>query len=504
MKNVHDDLYGYARQDIERESADIFQEVYNILDDDGVKKSKNKKKKKKRIWKKLLIFIILLIGATGIGYFSYVKIYMTAERFLDNTLKEIESWSAPLANYFALSNREENPNNTLGHMTTDFKFTSNVAEYQNFTNLNFIFDGYWDWNQDVAFLALDINNLEEDYLYGDIYINNKTVHYNLPDIYDNVLYSTSEDNIMDGIADSDILANISSQALYGLVNNGGKFLANILKNSDVRTSYSQINVIYEYSINESNKEEIANIINQYISDDGVFSFFESLLNNDWQVESQDIPNINIKLEVNIFTRKVDIIDIVVDDELLHGTRINDNKYRFVDEADDYIDLEIYDNRFTMSINVDDKTDTQLQINMENERIDVTLIAIPGKMNLVLEKINNDEESIKFDYTFEDITFNFDLTNKMEDNNIFNTGSITWDLTGSYLTLEFDNKLNFEEQVPIKVYEDAVKVDSLQEEDYNVIADNLTTLLNNLPYSPLSDILLLLIVQNGETNGESTI
>ena len=89
-------------------------------------------------------------------------------------------------------------------------------------------------------------------------------------------------------------------------------------------------------------------------------------------------------------------------------------------------------------------------------------------------------------------------------NIFNTGSITWDLTGSYLTLEFDNKLNFEEQVPIKVYEDAVKVDSLQEEDYNVIADNLTTLLNNLPYSPLSDILLLLIVQNGETNGESTI
>ena len=152
------DLFGYAKQDIERETdfdydnneTAIDEEFYDIFEDDHKKRKKHNiskpKAKKKTIPFLICIFLILVI-AIG-GSFAYVKFFFTAEKFLDNTSQDFNTWIAKmLASDTTVPTEIVNYDlNNSFQITGDLQFTSNVAAYQDFSNLVFNYDAYLDNN----------------------------------------------------------------------------------------------------------------------------------------------------------------------------------------------------------------------------------------------------------------------------------------------------------------------------------------------------------------------
>ena len=511
MRKDFDDLYGYTKQNIAPKIAEIpkeskfaTQEYYSILDDEIKKVPKApKEKKKKRSSKVLLtvlIVILLVIAAGTLGSYAYTKIYLTAERFLDTSLDKMYNQT--------LLSLKSMPEDSLlidyskpYHVASNFNFTSNIAEYYDFTNFKFSLDEYLDINKNTLYYSLDIDNATSDFFAGEMYFKDNIVYYNSENIYNNSIYAKNDKSISEMLEDTTIVNSIFPSGIYGLINNFGEVIVDCLKESDIKTINKGLTVVYKYNINASNKKNIAQVINDFTSSDTFLNIFNTISKNDTPtVTPEDIPDINLTIEMNIITQKIVAINVDFDDDYIHGIRINDNKFRFTDSNNDYIDIEIYENEFTITTTIDEYTDSQFKIEKSDNTINCSLIIEGYTLKLNVEQIEENAQTIDLRLETADYILNVDYQTTIDDNSYSYTGNIGLDIAGSTLGIDFTSNITFGEEVPIKLYEDTISLEDLTEEDYNLIANNINTIINSLPDNPIIDFIALFMVESEKSNG----
>ena len=174
-------LYGYDVQKIERvkvnevanvksdEDFEMTGEFYDILGDE---KKKKKGKKKSHVFTILIIFLVIF-GIGGLGFFAYIKVYFTADRFLDNIAKD---YNAYIENLNINANYEPYNLDEGYELSGEFNFTSNMPIYENLNTLNFIYDTYFDFSEEKAYYDLALEHDSEVLLNGEMYID-KTNFY---------------------------------------------------------------------------------------------------------------------------------------------------------------------------------------------------------------------------------------------------------------------------------------------------------------------------------------
>ena len=469
-------LCGYDVQKIERvkvnevaniksdEGFEMTGEFYDILGDE---KKKKKGKKKNHVFTILIIFLVIF-GIGGLGFFAYIKVYFTADRFLDNIAKDYNTYIENLninANY-------EPYNLDEGYeLSGEFNFTSNMPIYENLNTLNFIYDTYFDFSEEKAYYDLALEHDSEVLLNGEMYIDKTNFYYSFPQIFLRTLYTNSEETPFTmNTSDIDIIKLLEVP----------KYFLEALEYADKNTINKGLTNIYRYEINDSNKETIINKFKDLIKDnDFVYLIISSMYGDDW-LDNITLENLTLEIEVNVITQ--DIVSFTFNgyEDSFHGLWETDNKFRVTDSAGDYIDINIYEDRCNITFIVDGASYGQINTTYNENEINISIIIEDITLEINLTANNDNSSNIYANMTYLDTSIILNLDTTTQNDKINASGSINIEYAGATLGIEFDTSATFGVSVPIKKYDDYVDVDKLAEEEANEIADGLNELLNNLP------------------------
>ncbi len=517
MKKDSKNLYGYTKQDIiipinggldidkYTKINDNTEEYYDILADE--KKKKIRKKSKNHIFT-FLIIILVILGIGGLGSYAYVKFYFTAERFLDNSVQNFNNW---LTETFTISNSESDVfefdlAKDSWQLKGNIGFTSNVATYEEFANLDFNFNAYSNINKSLEYLTLDILNNETSIFNGEIYIDKTIGYFNIPSIYPSAIYSTmAEDPFLDMQNSEEYIGMVMNfQSYFDIATKYINFVATALKESEITTTNKGLTVLYEYVINDSNKENVNTKLNSLVAEDPLLSaYMKNNIGEDWQ-NINTLSNMNISFEVNVITGKIVTFNVTTKDNTYNGEVINDNKFRITDNSGEYLDIDTYKNRLNITLNSNGTTTEQINIECNDNVITIKYIDAEYKLELSLAE---EDSTSKFNLVMESdgVSVTFNNASTISTENITYNGNIILDMDGTNIGLEYDASINMGIDVPIKLYENAKSVDDLTEDDYNLISNNLNTFISSIPDSPLYQIISLFLVSDEEeTNSESHI
>ena len=383
------DLFGYAKQNIERENNSlnyenyqentIDEEFYDIFEDDHKKRKKRnspKPKSKKKIMPFLIV--ILLILAIGIGgSFAYVKFFFTAEKFLDNTSQDFNTW---ITNMLASDTTvpaeiaDYDFNNPF-QITGNLQFTSNVAAYQDFSNLVLNYDAYLDNNGEKSYFDLDIINGEETMFNAEIYNDKNTSYLNVPTIYSNVIQSSSDESPFGVTFDATLEFNDYSALLTKYIT----YIAEALKESTITTTNKGLTVVYSYEINDTNSQSVTDKLVSLISNDAISNaFIAQSEGENWQESLSNIANMTISIEVNVITKKIVSFNWQTEINNYHGEWINENKFRITDTSGDYTDIDIYENRLSMTSTIDNEIYWQISLERSGDSLSLIHISEPTR------------------------------------------------------------------------------------------------------------------------------
>ena len=493
-------LYGYNLQSIEKEDnnlidpknyntdEEVTEEFYDILGDEN-KKRKKRKKKKNHLFT-VLIVILIVFGVGGLGFLAYVKVFFTAERFLDDSVKD---FSTTISEIFAANNEGTTIDiNEPYQVVGSLNFTSNVAEYEEFTNLDFTFDTYLDINNETAYYDVAILNGENSIYTEEIYYNKDIAYLNIPNIFSSVLTTTIDEPIFD---ENDHLTFDIDE--YGsIITNCFSYIIDTLKLSEMSTINKGLTNIYQYEINEENRGIITDkLMELFVNDNLLNTFLSQIMGENWQDNIEDIAPMTISFEVNVFTKK--IVGFTWDTTVTTytGSWINDNKFRISDTTGDYTDIDMYEDSFSITSIVDNKEYWQISGTSSENTAELNFItpSFTLKITSTLGSDNKATLNVKFDY--DTIVVDFVMTNITSTNNINSTGNITLDISGTTIGIDFAYDINAFVEVPIKIYDNCISTSDLTEDDYNEIAENINGFINNLPENPVIDLISLFLIND---------
>ncbi len=507
------DLFGYAKQDIERETdfdydnkeTAIDEEFYDIFEDDHKKRKKHNiskpKTKKKTIPLLISVFLILVI-AIG-GSFAYVKFFFTAEKFLDNTSQDFNTWIAKmLASDTTVPTEIVNYDlNNSFQITGDLQFTSNVAAYQDFSNLVFNYDAYLDNNKEKLCYDLNVLNGEETMFAAELYGDKKTSYINIPTIYPKAIKFSLEESPFEVTLDASLKVNDYSALLTKYIT----YITEALKESTITTTNKGLTVIYSYEINDKNSKNVTNKLIDLISADALLKAFMIEQNSEnWQESLSNIHNMTISIEVNVITKEIVTFNWETETNNYHGEWQNENKFRITDTVGDYIDIDIYENRLSMASTVNNEIYWQISLERNGDSLKLNYIDPITKLELV-DTCTGKEETLTGTLEYDGLKADFKLNGSIEDKTIKYIGNILFDIEGATIGLEFNTDINLDVVVPIKIYDEFVNEENLTETDYNEIANNLNELLNTIPNNPIDDLIFLYFSDENEIYvGDDTI
>lgn len=507
------DLFGYAKQDIERETdfdydnneTAIDEEFYDIFEDDHKKRKKHNiskpKAKKKTIPFLICIFLILVI-AIG-GSFAYVKFFFTAEKFLDNTSQDFNTWiKKMLATDTTVPTEIVNYDlNNSFQITGDLQFTSNVAAYQDFSNLVFNYDAYLDNNGEKLYYDLNVLNGEETMFTAELYGDKKTSYISIPTIYPKAIKFSLEESPFKVTLDASLKVNDYSALLTKYIT----YITEALKESTITTTNKGLTVIYSYEINDKNSKNVTDKLIDLISADALLKAFIIEQNDEnWQESLSNIHNMTISIEVNVITKEIVTFNWKTETNNYHGEWQNENKFRITDTIGDYVDIDIYENRLSMTSTIDNEIYWQISLERNGDSLKLNYIDPITKLELV-DTYTGNEETLTGTLEYDGLKADFKLNGSIEDKTIKYIGNILFDIEGATIGLKFNTDINIDVVVPIKIYDEFVNEENLTEVDYNEIANNLTELLNTIPNNPIDDLLSFFLLEENEIYvGDDTI
>lgn len=433
----------------------------------------------------LLIVFSLFIAGLIIGMLI-IKFYFTADRFLDNQVKNVNTYIDELFGESSIDMTSFNYLENDVKLKGNVLFMSNMTEYQAINNISIDFETYMSLKNHLLSLDLNLKNADTNTFSGLIYIDNNIGHIDSPNIYSRPLYIKSDDleNYFNSLNENElfnIFTNVNN--IKQLFVRYLQYFAEALKEADMKTEGFGLEITYIYDINDSNKKAIANKFNELISNDVLYKeIFNYIDDNSWEIDADDLSNMQIVINASIIDEKIKSFTITGDDYTLVGEKVNDNKFMITDDAGDYLEIEMYENEYVFNLVIDDKNELHANIKNENNSVIIESILENTKINL---EITNDGH-IELLYSYDDISISFSGNNVLTNaNTIDYDGEIEINYSGSTIGLKYDCSLETGKNImPIKTFENEVDINTLPEEELYVILSNLQNLMNNLPIDSL--------------------
>lgn len=441
-----------------------------------------------------LILILVILALSNLVSFIYCKFFYTAEDFLDDSKQNINTRLTEMFNDKELNYPDFNIDIPY-QMKYDFNFTSNMNEYQDLTNLNFMLDSYIDFKNSLEYSNLVINNGDESLFNGDFYIDENVNYFNIPDIYPKTLYSINENNLW--VSDLNLVSLSWEKIAFKLLDS----IIETLKETDSSSINKWFTIVYKYEINADNNELIKeNLIQLIESDSELNSFFNQIYNENWQ-DNLDVPNLTISFEINIFSKDIVSFNLITSENSFTGKRINDNKFRITDTNNNSLDIDYFADKVTFTYNL--ASGISNQFNFKKTTNGWVLEALLDNIKFTVNSEVIDSSLItNFNVDLGDFTMMVDSTCNLTNNEIIGSGSVEFSTNGATFGLEYNLTFISGVVVPIKTYENALLVDELTDEDYNLIQENLMILLNKIPKNPLTDFLNIFMYSNYDYSYEN--
>ncbi len=477
------DLYGYTKQDIKMINDDT-EEYYDILADEKKKKGK----KPKKYFLGFLVILLIILGIGGVASYAYVKFYFTAEKFLDSSADKFNSW---LKESLTISDKQNIYEFDFTDGSWQFQgnlgFISNNMDYEEFTNLNIGFDMYTNIDESLEYISLNILNKEDEFFKGEYYIDKTIGYLNIPSIYPNAIYSELDENPFIEMQNSSDYAGLimNYQSYIDIVKKYISYMTDALMESDITTINRGLTVLYEYDINDDNKTKVNEKLNSLLNNDVLIKNYLRNLENEII-----IPNMKITFEVNVITRKIVGLNVISDDYTYNGEVINENKFRITDNMNNYLEIDTYKNRINITLTSNEEQVEQLTVLCNDNVITMNYTSKDEKIKLILTEEDNDF-LLSLIMEYEGVNFEINNTSSIIDENMAFKGSLEVDIDGNTMGISYDILCNKDVEVPIKLYENVVSVNDLTEEDYNIMSNNLNTLISSIPDSPIYQIISLL-------------
>lgn len=332
----------------------------------------NNEVKPKNNKKKIIIIISIIIGVillAIIALFVYIKVSFNAGKYLDEKLEEFTTGVNEVFSAFNLNSNSDD----VRYQGT-LKANTNIAQFTGINNATIDFTANYSLVDKIIDLNFDVLNVDTSILNGELYLNENRLVLD-SNIYDTPLYMDITSTIDTAISQEELM-NVLNDANY-FINKFATFIASALKETALTTKIDGLTAKYTYEVNDNNKDEFANKMNELIGNDTEFkSILEELLGeDDPTVKADNIEDFTFYIETKIPSGDVQIFFVVIDKEtIMSGERIDDNTLRIYIGEDYEFDIITKGDEVTINWEIDSENTLNITYNEKSGEINGTIVS----------------------------------------------------------------------------------------------------------------------------------
>ncbi len=429
--------------------------------------SDGKEKKNKSILLIIVALLIVALGLVGVNYLYnrnatntenvYYAVIDNLENAMVKYIDNIDLYNKPFGNDITLNingtSSDKEINNIL-NIIKDMSFNLNTkTDYQN-----------KKLSADYKVLYTNSNIVN-----GNVYINDENIYVNLGELYNKYIKL-----LPDNTSDNDFQINTSSlwnavgnKELKSVIEESSKILKESLKEEYFSRTEEKINVlgkeidVYNHTLklNETDiKEIIITFIDKLSKNDTIIANLKALTNETEETIKNALTELknNIQIdpvtfESNIYmnknSNKLEEMHLKINDEELSFIKDNEEVFNINYNSSKLGTVKVNDQSVTFTFN-DTETNTNLVIELGDNKTALTLKAEGININLEVNKVSEDNTKVKFSFNGKIVEDNYNLT------------------------INIDIKNNAVDKVESKNVSNAVSIDAITEEESNQIINKL--------------------------------
>ena len=424
----------------------------------------------------IVVAVIILLLVVS---FIYIKFKFTAPKFIDEKVEEFSATIDSMFSEYSLNSLEDT------HMSGDLTLNTSMEDLASLNGLTVNFDVGYSLSKEIIDLNLELLNGSDSIASGEIYIDDTAMYIDSSEIFNQVLYSTLEENPFGDINSEEMQSLMDINNFKEFIKNFTKYIATALKEGEVNSSVSGLSAKYTYIINENNKEAFLNKLNELVDNDESMKYFLMLLTNTDDVTFLDVPDMTLEVEVSVPSGDVKNFNFVMEDLKVSLNEISNDNYELtindstvidVKTDGDNINLFYEDDLGLFDITFNNK-DYTLDANIETNGQVIKVAITNSNANTKNTKIELDGTSMEGTA----INLIIDSTVVVKSNEESDTvGNIT--LTSDIANLELEYNVNTKvgkDLVSEKTFDDMKDINDLTSADENTINNNLINILSEL-------------------------
>lgn len=437
--------------------------VYNDLNVNQENLGQKSPNKGKILW--IVGGIVLLLVLAVIFFFLYIKLNLTAEKFIDKNVKKANNWIATVFGDY--------DKNTYDDVISkgNIKIATNDTDLKDLNKLSIDYTANVASKKDYSEITIDLKNDNKSVMKGSGIIDKSNITFESTDIYPSPLkYQLSKT-----IEINDNLKNINIEDLEQFFQNTIKNFGEALKEANNKTKTKGLNVIYTYEITKDNANKVIDKFMSLMKEEKLYKLLDIEDVDTLDLQLDDFENIKLTLDMNALTGKLNNFTFIVGNEEYKSEKLADNKFRVGDVVIEYTDD-------SLTITGSENNEELGSVMLKSNKKEGTSIAVKtDEFNIQLNTlIKEDKTTLTLNMEANDLRINVDGNETKKGNNsdidfnvklILNNKEYTINLTGQN---EYGNNL-----VNAKEIKNAKDVNNLTEEDQMLITTNLMSKLSQI-------------------------
>lgn len=429
--------------------------------------SDGKERKNKSILLIIVALLIVALGLVGVNYLYnrnatntenvYYAVIDNVENAMVKYIDNIDLYNKPFGN----------------DITLNINGTSSDKEINNILNIikdmSFNLNTKTDYQNKRISADYKISYTNSSLVNGNLYVNDENIYVNLGELYNKYIKLLPENT-----SDNDFQINTSSlwnavgnKELKSIIEESSKILKESLKEEYFSRTEEKINVlgkeidVYNHTLklNETDiKEIIITFIDKLSKNDTIIANLKALTNETEETIKNALTELknNIQIdpvtfESNIYmnknSNKLEEMHLKINDEELSFIKDNEEVFNINYNSSKLGTVKVNDQSVTFTFN-DTETNTNLVIELGDNKTALTLKAEGININLEVNKVSEDNTKVKFSFNGKIVEDNYNLT------------------------INIDIKNNAVDKVESKNVSNAVSIDAITEEESNQIINKL--------------------------------
>lgn len=437
-------------------------------------------KKDKKGNKKLFIGLGIGLAAVVlivIGLFAYIKISFTAEKFLDNTAKEVNGWVDDIFKNIKTLNVDTTKYDATSTGTLKINSADNTLKDLNDLAINFnVGASYKNKLLNADLTLLDKNN---KVLNATAYLNSDVLYIESKDIYSKALNYKMPINLFEN--NTEVIQELSNiDNLKAVIKRVVGYFTDSLKDADITTKSNGLNVVYRYEINENNASKIEEKFKSLIAKDEYINKIKSLDESININGNFEITPMAIEVKVNTISRNVEEFSVTMDGETIKAVKTGEDTYKMSDD-EHAVEFIFSNEKVAMTLFEKDKKYGEIILERNKNKVKLAFEVEEAKVNI---NINSDGNDVTYDVSIDAANnkINANIKNTIDSKNLVIDQNILVSAETSEINLKATADINTkyaENSIKKKEFADSQDINSLNEAEMAEITTNLMNKLSNV-------------------------